>query len=160
MKRTLRPLVPLACAVALASCAGSRPDHLGVHDSLLGDCPSSPNCVSSESRDPAHAIPAFYLVVDNATGWKAARDAVAAMPRTTIVTETADYLHAECASRLFGFVDDLELHLRGEQQAVIAVRSASRLGYSDMGVNRKRVELLRNTLMKAGAVHAEVGGSD
>lgn len=160
MKRTCRPLAALACSVVVASCAGSRPGDLGVRDSLLGDCPASPNCVSSESRDPAHAIPAFYLVVDNAKGWKAARDAVAAMPRTTIVTETPDYLHAECASRLFGFVDDLELHLRGEDPGVIAVRSASRLGYSDMGVNRKRVELLRNALLKAGALHAEVGGSD
>lgn len=159
MKRRATATAALACALAMASCAGQRPDDLGVHDGLLRDCPASPNCVSSESTNPAHMIPAFYLTTDNAAGWKAARDAVAAMPRTTIVTETADYLHAECASRVFGFVDDVELHLRGDP-GVIAVRSASRVGYSDMGVNRKRIELLRNELFRLRALERETGGSD
>jgi uncharacterized protein (DUF1499 family) len=149
----------IAAAFAAYSCAGSRPDHLGIHDSLLGACPPSPNCVSSDSNEREHAIPAFYLAGDTAEGWRAARDAVAALPRTVIVKETADYLHAECSSRLFGFVDDLELHVRGEP-GVIAVRSASRLGYSDMGVNRQRVESLRRILERAGRLVRETGGSD
>ena len=153
------PRLVLGCCLMLASCAGSRPGNLGVHEGLLGDCPASPNCVSSESTDPGHAIPAFYLTVDGARGWKATRDAVAALPRTTIVTETADYLHAECASRIFGFVDDVELHLRGEP-GIIAVRSASRVGYSDMGVNRKRIEMLRNELFRLHVLEHETGGSD
>jgi len=62
------------------------------------------------------------------------------------VKETSDYLHAECRSAWFGFVDDLELHLR-PSEASIAVRSASRLGYSDLGVNRRRVEDLRASLI-------------
>ena len=74
---------------------------------------------------------------------------MAGLPRTTIVTESADYLHAECASAFFGFVDDLELHLRPAQNA-IAVRSAARLGRSDFGVNRKRVERLRAQLKAQG----------
>lgn len=152
------PVVLAACVLA-ASCAGSRPKSLGVHESLLGECPTSPNCVSSETSDAAHAIPAFTLEADSTQGWRAVREAVVAMPRTTIVTETATYLHAECASSIFGFVDDLELLLRGGpgQHSVIAVRSASRVGYSDMGVNRKRVELLRQELAQRGVITIDTG---
>jgi len=74
--------------------------------------------------------------------WEAARSAVLSLPRTQIVSESDGYLHAECRSAVFGFVDDLELHLRPQSDS-IAVRSASRLGYRDFGVNRKRVENLR-----------------
>jgi uncharacterized protein (DUF1499 family) len=83
--------------------------------------------------------------------WRAVRAALANLPRTKIITETADYIHMECSSAIFGFVDDFELHLRAAQ-GVIAVRSASRLGYSDLGVNRKRVENLRAALTKQGIV--------
>jgi uncharacterized protein (DUF1499 family) len=81
--------------------------------------------------------------------WQAARSAVLSLPRTEIVSESDDYLHAECRSAMFGFVDDLELHLR-PQSGSIAVRSASRLGYRDFGVNRKRVESLRAALADSG----------
>ena len=79
------------------------------------------------------------------------RDAVAAMPRTTIVEERQGYLHAECTSRIFRFVDDLEL-LRSETGDRVDVRSASRVGYGDWGVNRARVESLREALVAAGAI--------
>ena len=81
--------------------------------------------------------------------WAAARESVLALPRTRIVTLRDDYLHAECRSAWLGFVDDLELHLRAGD-GVIAVRSASRLGYSDLGVNRARVESLREALARRG----------
>ncbi|MDP2172040.1 MAG: DUF1499 domain-containing protein, partial [Rhodocyclaceae bacterium] len=87
-----------------------------------------------------------------ATAWPAIREFVATgMPRTAIVTEQEDYLHAECRSAVLGFVDDLELHLR-PGTTVVAVRSASRLGHSDFGVNRGRVEDLRAALIKRGIV--------
>jgi hypothetical protein len=65
--------------------------------------------------------------------------------------KTDDYLHAECSSAFFGFVDDLELHLRPSQN-LIAVRSAARLGHGDFGVNRRRVENLRSLLINQGMV--------
>jgi uncharacterized protein (DUF1499 family) len=133
----------------LFSFAGVRPANLGVRAGRLSPCPSSPNCVSTDADDQDHHIPALELALSAADGWRAARRAVASLPRTTIVTETADYLHAECASAFFGFVDDLELHLRPAENA-IAVRSASRLGRSDLGVNRKRVESLRAQLRRWG----------
>ena len=84
------------------------------------------------------------------------RDAVAAMPRTRIVEERPGYLHAECTSRIFRFVDDLEL-LRSETGDRVDVRSASRVGYGDWGVNRARVESLREALVAAGVADAGPG---
>lgn len=135
----------------LFSCAGTRPSHLGVNDSRLAPCPSSPNCVSSDDSDAGHSIPALQLTLPADEAWRAVRAAVASLPRTKIVSETEDYLHAECSSAVFGFVDDLELHLRPAQNS-IAARSAARLGHGDFGVNRKRVESLRALLEKQGVV--------
>ncbi len=70
---------------------------------------------------------------------------VKAMPRTTIVDSTDNYLYAEFASKLMGFVDDVEFYL-DPAESVIQVRSASRLGESDLGVNRKRLEEIRAAL--------------
>jgi uncharacterized protein (DUF1499 family) len=91
------------------------------------------------------------LSVPPEQAWRTVRRVVSELPRTKIMDDTAEYLHAECRSRIFRFGDDLELHLRpGEGQ--IGVRSAARLGYSDFGVNRDRVETLRRTLVSAGVV--------
>lgn len=145
------PLLALvACLTPLLSCAGKRPPNLGVSEGRLAPCPSSPNCVSSDASDAAHAVAPFELAAPPDAAWRAAREAVAALPRTRVVSDTGTYLHAECRSAIFGFVDDLELALRPEEGR-IAVRSASRLGYSDLGVNRKRVETLRAALREAGA---------
>ena len=153
MNRRSKTLLCSLLAMPLLSCAGARPENLGVDGTRLAPCPSSPNCVSSDTdpSDTGHAIPPFSLATDAASAWQAAREAVAAMPRTKIQTESEGYLHAECTSRLMGYVDDLELHLRAAD-GVIAVRSASRVGHGDMGVNRARVEALRETLAAAGAL--------
>jgi uncharacterized protein (DUF1499 family) len=131
----------------LFSCAGTRPSTLGVGNSRLAPCPASPNCVSSDDADAGHSIAAFELIAPANEAWRAVRAAVENLPRTKIVGETEDYLHAECRSAVFGFVDDLELHLRPAHN-LIAARSAARLGQSDFGVNRKRVENLRALLVK------------
>lgn len=80
-----------------------------------------------------------------------AKEIVKEMPRTEIKEITENYLHAECRSMVFRFVDDLELELR-PNDGIIAVRSASRKGYSDFGVNRRRVESLRDALRSRGVV--------
>ncbi|HSQ14654.1 MAG TPA: DUF1499 domain-containing protein [Candidatus Deferrimicrobium sp.] len=151
MNPTLRFITFVILVMPLFSCAGTRPSNLGVKDSRLAPCPSSPNCVSSDDADAAHLIPSFQLAVPAADAWRAVRSTVAGLPRTKIVTETDDYLHAECSSAFFGFVDDLELHLRPAQN-LIAARSAARLGKSDFGVNRQRVENLRALLVKQGTI--------
>ena len=135
----------------LISIPGKRPRNLGPNNGRLAACPSSPNCVSSDADDEAHRVPAFQVAAPAARTWEAVREAVAALPRTRIVTDTGEYLHAECSSALLGFVDDLELHLR-PLEGIVAVRSASRVGYSDLGVNASRVEALRMHLQRAGVI--------
>ena len=146
-----RSLVPLffAFAILAAGCGAERPTDLGLQDSKLGPCPSSPNCVSSDADDQEHGIEALVIEGDAGAAWRAAVAVVAGWPRTEIVTETGDYLHAECTSRIMRYVDDLELHLQADL-GIIALRSASRVGHSDLGVNRQRVEDLRSALQEAG----------
>ena len=135
--------------MSLLSCSGKRPSNLGIKDARLASCPSSNNCVSSDAdtNDKTHYIVPFELDAKQTDAWQTAKTLVSKLPRTQIVHQTTDYLHAECSSAIFGFVDDLELHYRDSQQT-IAIRSASRLGSSDFGVNRKRVEGLRQQLNK------------
>lgn len=136
----------------LISCTGSnKAVELGLQNSLLRPCPSSPNCISSDAADVDHRVAPFSLAIPAVEAWPSVRSQVAELPRTRIITATADYLHAECRSAVFGFIDDLELHLR-PAQGVIAVRSAARVGHSDFGVNQQRVETLRATLLKQGAL--------
>lgn len=117
----------------------------------LAPCPRSPNCVSSLAPDADHRVAPLTLRVPAEQGWEAARRAVLALPRTRIVDERPGSLHAECTSRWLRFVDDLELALDPDG-ARIDVRSASRVGYSDLGVNRARVESLRAALRREGVV--------
>jgi uncharacterized protein (DUF1499 family) len=117
----------------------------------MAPCPESPNCVSSEAADAAHAVAPFELAAAPERAWAAAREAVAELPRTRIAEERPGYLRAVCRSRLLRFADDLELELRTDPDR-IAVRSASRVGYSDLGVNRRRVESLRARLRERGVL--------
>ncbi len=123
---------------------------LGVHDGRLADCPLSPNCVCSDASDPGHRVPPFALATGPEGAWRVIEEVVAALPRIRIVARDEDYLRAE-ARTLIGFVDDLELHLRADE-GLVAVRSASRLGWSDLGVNRRRVEEIRARLRERGIV--------
>ncbi len=115
----------------------------------LADCGSRPNCVSSSATSPQRRVGPWQLAAPSETAWPAVREIVAATERTTIVEADDRYLHAEARSRIFRFVDDLELLLDGNE---LAVRSASRVGYSDRGVNRRRVEALRQQLVERGLI--------
>lgn len=132
--------------MSLFACTGKRPTDLGISDSGLKACPSTPNCVSSDAdNNDSHYIEAISFEAGDTEIWQRIKTVVTSLPRTRIITETENYIHVECSSAFFGFVDDLELHLRAEKN-IIAVRSASRLGHSDFGVNRSRVETLRDKL--------------
>jgi uncharacterized protein (DUF1499 family) len=110
----------------------------------LASCPPSPNCVSSQADDPEHHTAPFRFTGDPAQAWKRLEAALAHEPRLTIVEDTGSYLHAEARSLVFRFVDDVEFVL-DPGAGVIQVRSASRVGYGDFGVNRRRVERIRKT---------------
>jgi uncharacterized protein (DUF1499 family) len=105
-------------------------------------CPDRPNCVSSQAGDAGHFIEAFTFQDTPAEAMQRLREAVLGEKRMTIVEELPDYLHAEARSMFFGFVDDLEFALSADRQS-IQVRSAARTGYSDFGVNRRRIERIR-----------------
>lgn len=108
----------------------------------LAPCPRTPNCVSTQApAGPQHLEPIPYV-----GPLAAARDRMLKIlrdrPRTTIVREETDYLKAECRSALFRFVDDVEI-LFDDAEKRIHFRSASRVGRSDFGVNRNRMEEIR-----------------
>ena len=117
---------------------GERPSNLGVLDGKLTACPGTPNCVNSQGTDTQSKIEPLPDV-----SIAEIKKVVEGMERTTIVEETDDYLYAEFQSKLMGYVDDVEFYRSG---GVVHVRSASRLGKSDLGVNRKRVEEIRSKL--------------
>ncbi len=111
----------------------------------LSPCPDRPNCVGSLETDPARRVDAFAAEGEGDEVFSRLAQAVRAMPGARIAAQQDRYLHAEFTSRVLGFVDDLEL-LYEPSAGVVHVRSASRAGYSDLGVNRKRVEALRARL--------------
>ena len=129
-----------------AGCSGKMPDAIGVGRTGLSGCPKTPNCVSTEARDDSHKIEPFRLKGDSQEQWAEVIKAASSLPRTRVMQSTENYLHLECRSLIFRFVDDLELHLKSPQEGIVSVRSASRIGKSDFGVNRKRVERLRRIL--------------
>jgi len=127
--------------------AGKRPQNLGYETGRLTPCKTSPNCVSSQAdpKDEEHYIAPIALKGKNAIA--AVRKAVESMPRASVVQVEPDYLYAEFRSKLMGFVDDVEF-LVDPAAGVVHVRSASRLGRRDFGVNRDRIERLRSILEK------------
>jgi len=127
------------------------PDRLGERDGLLTPCPDTPNCVSSDATDADHRVDPLALAGEPREAWTVLEEVLRDMPRTRIVEAEGEYLHAEVRSFVFRFVDDVEFHLR-PQAGVIAVRSASRIGRSDLGVNRRRVESIRQELRNRGVV--------
>lgn len=110
----------------------------------LRPCPSSPNCVSSlaSESDSTHFIEPFKFGRAPEAAWNALKSAVLSLSRVTIVKESRTYLHVEARTLFFRFVDDVEFELVSSEE-VIHVRSSSRLGYGDLGVNRRRVEKIR-----------------
>jgi uncharacterized protein (DUF1499 family) len=117
-----------------------RPQNLGVTDGRLAPCKRSPNCVSSQAdpQDREHYIAPFEFrgkISD-------LRKAVESMPRSLVIKAEGNYLYAEYRTPLMRYVDDLELWY-DDKAGVVHVRSASRLGRRDFGVNRNRVESLR-----------------
>jgi uncharacterized protein (DUF1499 family) len=131
-----------AATMTILSATARRPDNLGVRNGKLAPCPDTPNCVSSQATDDAHRMDPIPFEGNADETMVRLKAVLAARPRTTIVSADGDYLHAECVSMLFRFVDDVEF-LVDPDAKVIHFRSASRVGRSDLGVNRKRMEAIR-----------------
>jgi len=128
----------LAVVLTLTGYAGKTPTTLG----QFASCPDSPNCVSTQATDEEHAIDPISFSGNKAEAKNRLLGIIHSLPRTRVVTDTQDYLHVEFTSRVFRFVDDTEFYF-GVTDGTIHFRSASRLGYSDLGANRKRMETIR-----------------
>jgi uncharacterized protein (DUF1499 family) len=146
MKTMLKVIIgSFVLFMMLWGCSGNKTEHHNRELSGSLDCPDSPNCVSSLAKNPKHHIEPFKLKKNHKTSWDIVQKTVGSLPRTKIVSADNTDIHAECRSMIFRFVDDLMLHLN-PSNGIIHVRSASRTGYSDLGVNRRRVENLRKKL--------------
>lgn len=113
----------------------------------LPPCQDTPNCVSSQATSKLHYIAPFKVSGDPALAWQELRKAIMAHVRMVVTHETETTLHAEATSLVLSFVDDIDAILDAEA-GLIHIRSASRLGHSDFGVNRKRIEKFRTQLRK------------
>jgi len=126
------------------SFSGTRPATLGVKEGKLLACPSSPNCVNSQTpeSDAEHYIAPLTFEGTAPEAIARIKQVIAAMPRTEVIQQTENYLYAEFTTPIMGYVDDVEF-FADEVTQTLHVRSASRLGQSDLGLNRQRVEAIR-----------------
>ena len=145
-KRSKRILISVAIVIvlivgafAMMNIFSHQPTNLGVVDGRLADCPSSPNCVSTQASDTDHRMEPIPFGEPADEAMQRITDLIGDMPRTKIVTVEDNYLHVEFRSALFRFVDDVEFLIDPNEQ-VFHFRSASRVGHSDFGVNRRRME--------------------
>lgn len=127
-------------AIILAQCSSRSSVSIGLLEggSILRPCPASPNCVSSQSTDEKHRTAPISYTGSLADAKRALHTVVKRFSRSTIITETPVNIHAEFSSAFFGFIDDVEF-LFDDVNKIVHCRSASRTGYSDLGVNRRSV---------------------
>lgn len=128
-----------------------QPTNLGVRDGELAPCPNKPNCINSQSDSARHWIEPLRYRGSTVQAIAAVREVLAELPRVTVVETSESYLHAECRTPLMGFIDDLEFYC-DEATRTIHLRSASRLGYWDFGVNARRIEAIRKRLQQQGKI--------
>jgi uncharacterized protein (DUF1499 family) len=133
----------MALSLSLTACGGAASKAGGVADGKLAPCPDSPNCVSTQAApdDSYHRMEPIPFTGSPADAQAKILAAIESMPRNTMITTEPTYIHAEFRSALWRFVDDVEFLIDADTR-LIHFRSASRLGYGDMGANRKRMNEL------------------
>lgn len=119
--------------------------NLGINNGSLSPCPDSPNCVVSQNADEPHYVSPLVYHTDLDKVREILLKVLTVVPRTQAIAQTSNYIRAESKSRIFGFIDDVEFYFP-DNEKVIHVRSASRVGESDLGVNRRRIEQIRLAL--------------
>ena len=112
---------------------------IGITDGKFHPCPNSPNCVSTQSSDRRHKIDPIKYNTSLEEAKKKILKIIDSLKRTRIITNSENYIHIEFRTAVFRFVDDVEFYF-DDSEKLVHFRSAARLGYSDMGVNRKRME--------------------
>ncbi len=146
-------LVVGTAGLFLLSFTAQRPANLGVRNGQLSACPDSPNCVSTQTEDREHWIAPFSYEQDPDTVIDTLEDIITQLPGTQVIEKSPHYLYVEFRSSFFRFVDDVEFSVERESRR-IHFRSASRVGHSDMGANRTRMELIRSLFQKTQSAQA------
>ena len=142
-RRPIRLLLGLiAIGAIVLGCRMHHPSIKPPVGGILAPCPSSPNCVCSQDPDSDHQIAPLAFTDTPDAAWIRLKRVVGAFPRTRVVEDRPDYLRAEVTTAILRFVDDVEFLMDGPGRR-IQVRSASRVGHSDLGANRRRMEQLR-----------------
>lgn len=118
--------------------------------SELERCPSTPNCVSSADAGDSHYIEPIAITGDPDAAWRTLREILEADESITITASADHYIRAEATTKVLRFTDDVEFLLKRDAGR-IDMRSASRLGYWDLGKNRERLDRIRGEMHKAGA---------
>ena len=129
--------------ILLANCSGTKPILIG----QFPPCPDKPNCVSSKSSLSLHKIAPLTYEGNSKNAREKLLGIINSMPRTQISMDNENFIHVEFTSKIFQFVDDVEFYF--ESPGTIHFRSASRVGHSDMGVNRDRMEEIRRLFIQA-----------
>ena len=147
MKKKIQ--IVLSILILLAGCTKVIPE-LGVENGQLAQCPTAPNCVSSQAKDKKHYIEPLLLTGTPSEVKNNILKILTDSQVSKIVVVENNYIRAEFTSKVFHFVDDVEFYFPDtkSEEIKIHVRSASRVGYSDFGVNRKRIEQIRSLLKK------------
>jgi len=148
MNRYAAPAVIAGALFLLTGCSTmTRPELELTDQGTLPACPSSPNCVSSDAppADDTHHIEPLRVASDPQAGWQRLVAHLESDSSYTIVERRDDFIQAEARTRILRFVDDVLFQLRPDE-GVIAMRSSSRVGYSDLGKNRRRLEAVRSAV--------------
>ncbi len=138
-----KPCLIAFYTLLITACAGNMPNNLGVNNHLLQPCPSSPNCVSSFEIDDVHNINPILFNEDKKLIEKRLLGFIKQHSNMHLVQHTGSYIYAQFTSNIMGFVDDMEFLIEDNK---IQIRSASRMGYSDLGANRTHIEIIRQKL--------------
>ena len=148
VQTTLIQLLRMAFAclfVLLTGCASNLPKHIGLNQHQLPLCPSSPNCVSSYDMDEEHYIKPILFSSSQKNITHQLINIFSEHSNIELISLSNNYIHAQYSSNMMGFIDDIELLILDQK---IHIRSASRLGYSDFGANRKHIEMIRTQLQQ------------
>ena len=147
LARRLEIVALFLILMSAVACASHAQESRSKTPADLAPCPNSPNCVSTKSKDPDHAMPPLPYLKSGRESMDRLLEIVRSMKRATIVSVTPSYLHVEFRSALFRFVDDLEFVLE-DSARLIHFRSASRTGYYDFGVNRSRIKEISDRYLR------------
>jgi len=137
--------IALLSFIFLMGCSGAIPK-LGINSGQLMPCPAKPNCVSSQTTDKNQFIQPIHFSGTRQEAQQRLLQVLQALQQTKIVAAQENYIRVEFTSKVFRFIDDAEFYFQSAEngKTIINLRSASRIGHSDFGVNRARIEQIRN----------------